>query len=182
MRPQDKHNPGGKVKTKLPDTIVGSAVFSECGRYRWSLTRDWTPKGETARTIMFCGMNPSTADAEASDPTITRETVFAMDWGFTRLLKVNVLDWRATKPADLPENAQDACSPENLKEISRMTAQAGEIILAYGRMHKRFHPAVEQVIEICRESRKPLFCLGKNADGSAKHPLYLAKTTPRTPF
>lgn len=181
-RPEDQHDPGGKVKTKLADGIKGDAGFSACGRYRQWLSREWTPQGESPRTIMFCGMNPSTADAAASDPTVTREMIFARDWGFTKYLKVNVLDWRATKPADLPNDPMVACSEQNLHEIAKLASQSEQIILAYGRMHKRFQPAIAAVIDACSKSSVPIYCLGRNADGSAKHPLYLAKTTERIPF
>lgn len=181
-RPQDLHDPGGKVKTKLPAGIRGSAVFSECGKYRSSLTRDWTPEGQAPRTIMFCGMNPSQADDQVSDPTVTREMNFSKSWGYTRYIKVNVLDWRATNPSDLPPDPREACSRENLTAITRHADESEEIVLAFGRMKKIYHPIIDEIVAICRASGKPLVCLGKNADGSAKHPLYLAKTTLRIPF
>ena len=59
------HDPGGKVRLRLPDGVIGGATFSECGRYRQALTRDWTPDGIAPRTVLFIGMNPSVADAEA---------------------------------------------------------------------------------------------------------------------
>jgi len=182
MRPQDKHDPGGKVRIKLSDGVRGEAVFSDCGRYRQSLIRDWTPEDEIPKSVLFVGMNPSTADAFASDPTVMRETVFSADWGFTRYLKANVLDWRATNPMDLPKDPQMACSQDNRWAISRMADEVDEIIMAYGRLPKVFQSVVEDIIEICRRSGKPMFCLGRNKDGSAKHPLYLAKTTLRVPF
>ena len=182
MKPQDQHDPGGRVKLKLPEGVAGAAQFSKCGRYRQYLMRDWTPKGETPRTIMFCGMNPSTADETVSDPTVHRETVFSQDWGFTRYLKANVLDWRATSPKDLPKDPTVACSEENLLAIADMAEQSDQIILAHGKMPKMYHPVIDEVVRICRQSGKPIFCLGRNADGSAKHPLYLAKTTQRIPY
>lgn len=182
MRAQDKHDPGGLVRLKLPDGITGNARFSDCGRYRQWLTRDWTPAEETPRSILFCGMNPSTADADVSDPTVARETTFAKDWGFTRYLKANVLDWRSTSPKDLPKELDLARSPDNLPEIARMAAEVDEIIVAHGKMPKHYQQAIDDIVEVFRNSGKPLFCLGRNADGSAKHPLYLARTTQRIPY
>ena len=66
------HDPGGKVRIRLPDGVIGGATFSSCGRYRQTLIRDWTPKGDEPRTIMFLGQNPSVATAEVSDPTCDR--------------------------------------------------------------------------------------------------------------
>lgn len=176
------HDPGGKVRLKLPDGVVGGATFSECGRYRQALTRDWTPEGAAPRAVLFVGMNPSVAAANVSDPTCHRELMFARDWGFTRYLKGNVLDWRATLPKDIPADPALACSPANIRALVDMAHEAELIVLAYGKLHKRFQPVVQEVLRAMQATGKPLQCLGLNKDGSAKHPLYLRKDTPLRDF
>lgn len=171
------HDPGGKVRLKLPDGVVGDATFSDCGRYRQALTRDWTPEGTAPRAVLFVGMNPSVAAADVSDPTCHRELMFARDWGFTRYLKGNVLDWRATSPKDIPADPALACSPANISALVDMATEAELIVLAYGKLHKRFQPVVQEVLRAMADTGKPLQCLGQNKDGSAKHPLYLRKDT-----
>jgi len=171
------HDPGGKVRLKLPDGVVGGATFSDCGRYRQALTRDWTPEGAAPRAVLFVGMNPSVAAADVSDPTCHRELMFARDWGFTRYLKGNVLDWRATSPKDIPADPALACSPANIPALVNMATEAELIVLAYGKLHKRFQPVVQEVLHAMAATGKPLQCLGLNKDGSAKHPLYLRKDT-----
>lgn len=173
--PEDSHDPGGKVRLRLPEGVTGGATFSECGRYRQALTRDWTPNAEAPRTVLFIGMNPSVADADASDPTCHRELVFARDWGFTRYLKGNVLDWRATSPKDIPADPALACSPANIPALVEMALEAELVVMAYGRLHKRFAPVVAEVVAAVAATGKPLKCFGLNKDGSAKHPLYLRK-------
>ncbi len=181
-RPEDLHDPGGKVRIKLKDGIRGDAKFSPCGRYRYMLSRDWTPETEIARTILWLGMNPSTASAQASDPTVNRELIYSRDWGFTRYLKGNMLDYRATNPKDLPHDPDEACSPMNLEAILEAAAQSEKVILAYGKLHRRYHEKVSQTISALRASGVKLECLGLNGDGSAKHPLYLKKTLLPFPF
>ena len=176
------HDPGGKVRLKLPDGVIGGARFSDCTRYRQALTRDWTPRGAVPRAVLFIGMNPSVADAAASDPTCHRELMFARDWGFTRYLKGNMLDWRATSPRDIPADPSLACSPENIPILQGMADEAELIVLAYGKLHKRFHATVGAVLTAMAATGKPLKCLGLNQDGSAKHPLYLRKDTPLMDF
>lgn len=180
--PDSLHNPGGKVRLRLPDGVIGGATFSECGRYRQALTRDWTPEGQTPRTILFIGMNPSVAGAEVSDPTCHRELNFARDWGYTRYLKGNMLDWRATSPKDIPHDSAVACSPANIPALEEMAADSETIVLAYGKLHQRFQPIVTDVLRAMADTGKPLVCLGLNKDGSAKHPLYLRKDTQLTAF
>ena len=173
--PQGRHDPGGKTRLRLPEGVRGEAVFSDCGRYRRALIRDWTPAGAAPHAVLFIGMNPSVADASVSDPTCHRELVFARDWGFTRYLKGNVLDWRATSPRDLPADPALACSPANIPALVGMASEADLIVMAYGRLHKRYAPVVEEVIAAMAGTGKPIRCFGLNKDGSAKHPLYLRK-------
>jgi hypothetical protein len=168
------HDPGGKVRLKLPDGVKGGATYSPCGRYRQSLSRDWTPEGAAPRTVLFVGMNPSVASAEVSDPTCHRELIFARDWGFTRYLKGNMLDWRATSPRDLPTDAA-ACSPANIPALLAMAQEAEIVVLAYGKLHARYQGVVQAVIGSIAETGRPMKCFGFNKDGSAKHPLYLRK-------
>jgi len=169
------HDPGGKVRLRLPDGVTGGATFSECGRYRQVLTRDWTPPGAAPRSVLFVGMNPSVASAEVSDPTCHRELTFARDWGYTRYLKGNVLDWRATSPGDIPHDPALACSPANLPALLDMAMEAELIVLAHGRLHKRHAGVVDRIVTALRATGRPLRCLGLNKDGSPKHPLYLRK-------
>lgn len=169
------HDPGGKVRLRLPDGVIGGATFSECGRYRQALTRDWTPEGAMPKTVLFVGMNPSVADAFASDPTCHRELMFARDWGYTRYLKGNVLDWRATSPKDLPDDPELACSPANIPALVAMSRDSDMVVMAFGRLHKRFGATVRDAVAQIKATGIALKCFGLNQDGSAKHPLYLRK-------
>lgn len=180
--PARPHDPGGKVRLSLPDGVTGDAQFSACGRYRQALTRDWTAPGTAPRVILFIGMNPSVADAAASDPTCHRELMFAQDWGYSRYLKGNVLDWRATTPRDIPPDPDVACSAANLPALAQMAAEAETIVMAHGRLPPRYHRVLQEVTRQMRGASTPLMCLGLNKDGSAKHPLYLRKDTPLRPF
>ncbi len=180
--PQDLHDPGGKTRIALPDGVIGTAAFSECGRYRHCLTRDWTPPGTPARAILFVGLNPSVAGAEVSDPTCHRELTFARDWGFTRYLKANVLDWRATSPRDIPHDPALAASAQNLRTLADLTDEADTLVMASGKVHPRYAEVRDAVLTLLRASGKPLLCLGHNKDGSAKHPLYIRRDTKPVPF
>lgn len=177
-----QHDPGGKVHLRLADDMTGGATFSECGRYRHALTRDWTAHQTPPRTIMFVGQNPSVASAEVSDPTCNKEVRFAKRWGYTRYVKTNVLDWRATNPKDVPHDPDLACSPANLPLMLIEAEQADEILLAFGRLHKRYDAILARTLRALRDTRKPLSCLKLNKDGSAQHPLYIRDDTERFPY
>jgi len=180
--PADRHDPGGRVRLRLPEGVRGGATFSPCGRYRQALTRDWTAPGDAPRTVLFVGMNPSVADADASDPTCHRELTFARDWGYTRYLKGNVLDWRATSPRDLPHDPALACSPANIPALVAMAEEAALVVMAYGKLHARHADTVRAAVTALAATGRPLKCLGLNKDGSARHPLYLRRDTPLADF
>ncbi len=172
---QQGHDPGGKVRLRLPDGVRGQARFSACGRYRQTLERDWSTGNAAPRAVLFVGMNPSVADADTSDPTCHRELTFAKDWGYSAYLKGNILDWRATSPRDLPADPLRARSAENLPALMQLAARADLIVLAFGKLHKRYAFIVTETVSSLATTGKPLRCFGLNKDGSAKHPLYLRK-------
>lgn len=176
------HDPGGKTRLKLPDDVVGDAAFSACGRYRHWLSRDWTPQGAPAKAILFVGLNPSVAGADVSDPTCSRELTFAKDWGYTRYLKANLLDWRATSPKDIPNDPTLARSSDNMPTLKRLSEEAAVIVMASGNVHKAFADIETETLSLLRQTGKPLMCLGKNQSGSAKHPLYIRRDAPLIPF
>src|SRR4051812_40135006 len=87
----------GPEPTPAPPTVLGSAILSDCDRYRYLLGREWAD-GPTAVFVM---LNPSTADALHNDPTIRRCLRYAQVWGCGALMVANLYAWRATDPDDL---------------------------------------------------------------------------------
>jgi hypothetical protein len=95
------HDPKGKVRLTLQPGVDGSAEFSECGRYRHWLKREWGFRRFTDGRepyALWIGMNPSTAEANVDDPTIRREMGFTRRMGLDCYAKVNIMDYRATFP------------------------------------------------------------------------------------
>lgn len=152
------------IKTELTKT----AVISDCGRYRYELTRQWDD-GPQLRFIM---LNPSTADADIDDPTIRRCVGFARRWGYGSLIVHNLYAYRSTNPFGLV-NLDDPIGPENRKFLSHNTADLtivgwGAHPTAVGWWNGYPYGWQKTVLPI-----DSLYCLGVNADGSPKHPLYL---------
>lgn len=82
---------------ELPDpNVPGTALFSseDPPVYRWTLTRNLGGR----RPLVSCGLNPSTADARANDPTIRKEIGFAKLWQLDWLIKVNAYGFRTVSP------------------------------------------------------------------------------------
>lgn len=74
------------------------AMFSGDRTYRWKLWRRWDPDKPELAVI---GLNPSTADETNDDATVRRCLGFARDWGYGRLLMLNLFPYRAKSPITL---------------------------------------------------------------------------------
>jgi hypothetical protein len=173
------HDPGGRVRLGLPADVVSSATFSPCGQYRQLLTRTWN---RDLPSVLFIGMNPSTADAEVDDPTVRKECGFARDHGFGSLHKCNVMDYRATNPKSLLKTGVVPASVSNLPTIAHQLTLVSTVVCVWGRLHPALTPHAEAVKHLIRQNGMAVVCLGTNIDGSPKHPLYLKSTTKFQPF
>lgn len=176
------HDPGGKVRLSMMPGVTGDAAFSPCGRYRHFLNRDWGFRRFSdgrERFILWIGMNPSTAEAEIDDPTIRKEMGFTRRLGFDKYVKCNVMDYRATSPASLLLPGVTPCSDENLKCIQAAADRADLVVACWGKLHKSLRRHADRVLMTLKCD---LYCLGKNNDGSPKHPLYLPNDTPLVPY
>ncbi len=156
---------------------MSGATFSKDRLYRLALWRAWdkTLKDITElRYVLFIGLNPSTATAKEDDPTIRREVDFTARWGFHAYVKVNLFAIRATDPKAMLVHPRPV-GRTNDERILYYAARAKQIVAAWGTDGDHLDRAysVGKIIN----SFGPILCLGKNADGSPKHPLYLKRTT-----
>lgn len=149
-----------------------SAVLSPCRTYRYALERRWGG----GPFVLFVGLNPSTADESADDPTIRRCIGFARAWGFGGLLMGNLFAYRATDPRDLVA-AADPVGPDADVWLTTMAMRSGLVIAAWGAhaMAKRRAPdALAALGEV--------HALGATKDGSPRHPLYMRADSQPKPW
>lgn len=154
-----------------------SAVFSENGLHRYSLTRRWT----NGPAVMFIGLNPSTADEKNDDPTIRRCIGFAKSWDCGALYMGNAFSYRATDPREMAE-AREAGIDINGKENDhwlRTLAGAADIIVAAWGAHLL---AVDRGLAVAELIGPRLQCLGTTQSGQPRHPLYLKRDTLLAPW
>ena len=158
------------------EEIMGSATISYCGRYRYDLTRKW---GSGLPGVAFIGLNPSTADAVKDDPTIRRCIGFAKDWGFGRLVMLNLFAWRATSPTDL-KKVEFPTGQERNNEVIRDHALACTQVICCWGAHGTYMDRDLYVVRMLRNI--DLQCLGRTKNGHPRHPLYLRKDAERIPY
>ncbi|WP_209598417.1 DUF1643 domain-containing protein [Ruegeria sp. HKCCSP351] len=148
-----------------------TAIYSDCEKYRYSLTRIWDPEG---RKALFVMLNPSTATEVQNDPTVERCERRARALGFGAFQVTNIFAWRDTDPRKM-RAAADPVGPENDAAILDGVQWADQVIAAWGThgAHLERGPAVETLL---RGTGQSLFHLGLTKDGHPKHPLYIAYT------
>ena len=149
--------------------VEGGAQFSDCGLYRYRLSRTWNSWEPPALFVM---LNPSTATADADDPTIKRCTRFAQRWGYGGLTVGNLFGYRATSPA-LLRTVDDPVGPDNDNALRELQLDAGITVVAWGAqggLYRRDR-AVLDLLD------GPVSCLGLTASNQPRHPLYVPKLT-----
>jgi hypothetical protein len=144
--------------------------------YRYTLTRELRGTARPERRVAFVMLNPSTADETHDDATIRRCIAFARREGGTQLGVVNLYAARATDPRGLRE-LDDPVGPENDDALRWAAGWADLLIAAWGARAPASR--VEQAVAILD---RPLACLGVTKDGAPRHPLYLPRTAPLSPW
>ena len=143
-----------------------NATFSDCRKYRYALSRTWNGK---KKTILFIGLNPSTANEKIDDPTIRRCINYAQNWGYGSLLMVNLFAYRATMPSEL-KNVKNPIGNDNDLHIIELSKKADIAVAAWG--NEGF------LLNRDKEVKKlipNLMCLKINKSGQPAHPLYQKK-------
>ncbi|SMR82385.1 hypothetical protein SAMN04488030_2736 [Aliiroseovarius halocynthiae] len=146
-----------------------TAVYSDCEKYRYTLTRVWEPEGRKALFIM---LNPSTATEVQNDPTVERCERRARTLGFGAFRVTNIFAWRDTDPRKM-RAASDPVGPANDAAILDSCPWADQIICGWG-THGAHLSRGAEVEALLRQSNQPTFHLGLTKDGHPKHPLYIA--------
>ena len=147
-------------------TIKKSAVFSNCRKYRYSLTRSWN---SADGYVLFIGLNPSVADETIDDPTLTRCINFAKDWGYGGLIMVNLFAYMSTYPIDL-KKVKLPIGNNNNKHILKKQKKSQLTVAAWGN-DGCFLKRDKEVLKIISNP----MCLNINKSGQPAHPLYQKK-------
>lgn len=159
------------MATKDP---VSSAVISDCGKYRYKLSRRTkvAQLSDDGKRVVWVMLNPSTADATANDRTIEAVLDFSARWLCTHVDVVNLYGYRATDPSELWAT-DDPVGPMNDWWVAQTCQGADLIVCAWG---GNAMPA--RVIEVQQHLPRKLHALVINKDRTPKHPLYIKRDTP----
>lgn len=161
------------------DGITRDARFTKSGERRFMLTRSW--RGGDGRYVLFCMLNPSTANASTDDPTIRRCIRYARDWGHSALHVVNLFDFITPSPEVLLRWTKE--NPmKNLQLyldiIQCESFNSGLTVCGWGTWGGWFPERARQVYNALNSPH----ALRITKDGHPSHPLYLPANLKPVPF
>ena len=115
-------------RTHQKDDAASVAIYSDCERYRYSLTRVWD---ETDGKVHFVMLNPSTATEVQNDPTVERCERRARALGYGAFRVTNIFAWRDTDPKKM-RAARDPIGPASDAAILDACDWADVTVAAWG--------------------------------------------------
>jgi hypothetical protein len=160
------------METVTRTNLLGdrTAVYSTPDEsYRYKLTIDL---GSGEGTMLFIGLNPSTATELDNDPTIERVERRAREMGFRTLVVCNIFAYRATDPEDMLKADEPIGGYINTQVLLEAAEAATLVLCGWGR-HGSHHGRGKLIEMLLRQENLELYSLGTNMDKSPKHPLYL---------
>ena len=144
--------------------------------------------GRVGRHPLVCiGINPSTAQPGALDPTLKSVERLANANGFDSWIMFNVYPQRATDPNDMDKTPDRALCDENLRWLQAVLAQTEPTMwAAWGTLIEKrdYLPGLmREMVALTREREIPWVTFGKRSKkGHPHHPLYLRKDSTPEPF
>jgi hypothetical protein len=144
------------------------ARFSGDSKYRYTLFRE---RAEGSGTVNFIMLNPSTADAQANDPTVERCQRRAWAMGYKRLVVTNIFALRSTDPKNLYSEV-DPVGLDNDYWLVQVALTSDKVVCAWG-SHGNYRDRGGLVERMLREQHIDLWQLRLTKKGEPSHPLYI---------
>ena len=153
----------------VPLDVRPRATLSADGRYRFTLLRDC--EGPFAKgAVAWLMLNPSKADSDQDDRTITRCINYTKSWGYRWLYVINLSPFRAQNPKDLFREGRepDNVWQTNIAVIKAAVQNVDLLVAAYGgngKWERRAERVLEELTSV------DIHCLDTTDAGQPVHPL-----------
>lgn len=149
--------------------------------HRYALWRALKADDEP-RTLLAIGFNPSKADENTDDATITRLSKLAKREGYTRLAMVNLFTYRATNADRLhhTKTLRELNGPEANRILEEELSQATSVLVCWGvnGNSKRYNNRIQEVFRLIGD----VLCIGKLSSGHPEHPVRTEGTLHLRPY
>lgn len=144
-----------------------SAHFSPCGKHRLRLYRIWN---EALPKAMCIGLNPSTANAEDDDPTISYLCRALQKLNYGGVLMVNCFTLISSNPKALSNiDINDPANTDNQYNIGDLAEDCATVIFGWGSFKAIKETGIDQRwIKMFPNA----MCFGKTKSGAPYHPLF----------
>lgn len=144
---------------------IAACIFSEDRVYRYN----WANRVSNQPGRMLCiGVNPSKADEDRSDNTVTRCCNFARRLGYGVLEMGNLNAFRATDPK-IMKAAHDPVGPDNDRHLLEAIRRCGMIVACWG-IDGAFGGRDMEVLGLIGQEHKSVYCFGTTTGGYPRHP------------
>lgn len=157
---------------------ISGAVFSDPKqRFRYALWRIW---GNPLNTLLFIGLNPSTAAHVRDDPTVLRVVNFAKSWGFGGLYVGNLFSLVSANPAVLwlSPSTEQTNGPNDVA-LKRMRELSTKVMVGWGNEGRFARTRPREVLALLGEL---VYCLKTTKIGEPSHPLYMPSSSQLIPY
>lgn len=144
------------------------AKFNEDRTQRFVLGRIWD---EFEKQALVIGLNPSTANESDNDPTIKSVIRILKHNGYGGLWMMNLFNFVTPYPEEL-KNKATLYDLQLCMSLIDKYYRGKDIIFAWGAFETHGRDK-----EMIKRFGAWAYCMGKNKDGSPKHPLYLKSNT-----
>jgi hypothetical protein len=141
--------------------ILKEAQFSECGKYRYALTRIWNINDPIAMCI---GLNPSKADSVDDDTTITNLIKLLEANGYGSLIMTNLFGLISSNPNDLRSCPDPVKDNDIFLDIA--FNKCDDVIFCWGAFKQAEYRAKKIIAKF-----PGALCFGKTPKGQPLHPL-----------
>ncbi len=151
----------------------GWACFSEDRKYRYLLGRRISA---SPRRLLFIMLNPSRADANKPDNTITRCRNFARDWGYGTMEVVNLFAYITPHRDRLAKISRPVGGNRTNEKIRNAIELADIIVVAWGGDGSKpaYRRRAGRVMKMVSDTTHP-YHLGMTQKGEPRHPRVLRK-------
>jgi len=150
-----------------------SAVISDCQQYRYELRRVWD---DSKPFVLFIGLNPSTAGAEAEDNTSRVCINYAKRCGYGGLLLGNLFTFRSIDQSALYTAANPVGSKNGIW-VKKLQAEAKMVICVWGATG-----GYQNRDKVVLGFLQGPLCLTKLKSGYPGHPLYKSVDLQPVPY
>ena len=145
-----------------------SALYSDCERYRFALTRVWNT---SQQRVLYIMLNPSTATELKNDPTIERCERRSRRLGFGGMQIVNIFAFRATDPRDLKAFEMPVGTGNDA--VIRFGVEWADVVIAAWGAHGDHLGRGGEVAALLRDTGVEARHFGLSKAGHPRHPLYI---------